>query len=219
MLDLRRERRRTLATPSAGIIGGVVLGVVAAGLFAYYSASRQHTNRRLPFMTTKRHRVHLHGSINIDRSAEDIYAYWRDFSQLPKTMSFLERVEDRGAGITHWVAKGPFNTTLEWDSQVVDDLPNERISWNSLEGSDIRTWGDVQFRDNPRRRGTHVMVNFNFEPPGKIAGAAVGRFLSGLENAVLNQNLRNLKAYMETGEVPTNRLRRTTGEENARRSM
>lgn len=204
MMDLRRQRRRALDKQRSGMIGGITLGLLAAGMLVYYAARRSEGTRRLPFVG-KRRTVHLEGSINIDRGAEDIYNYWRNFVQLPKVMTFLDRIEDRGGGLTHWVAKGPLGTSIEWDSEVVDDIPNERISWQSLEGSDINTWGNVQFRDNPRGRGTNVTVGLNFEPPGRMAGAAIGHFLTGLEQAMLNQNLRNLKAYMETGEVPTNR--------------
>jgi len=202
MLNLRKKPRHTLPTPSAGIVGAAAIGLVVTGVLAYCAATRNREDRGLPFVVARRHRIHLQGAIHIDRSAKDIYTYWRDFSQLPKTMTFLENVEERGNDVSHWVAKGPLDSTLEWDSQIMDDLPNERISWHSLGGSDIRTWGDVEFRKNPHGQGTEVVVNFNFEPPGKIAGAAIGRFLKGLETAVLNQNLRNLKAYMETGEVP-----------------
>lgn len=203
MLDLHRQHRHHLDRHQRGMAGAILLGVVVAGVVAYYASKRGP--KRLPLTRARHRRVHLEGSVNIDRSAEDIYNYWRNFSQLPDVMTFVDRVEDRGAGRTHWVAKGPLGRSIEWDSEVVDDIPNQRLSWHSLQGSDIQSWGDVQFRENPHGHGTDVVVHLNFEPPGRIAGAAVAHFLGSLEKAMLNQNLRNLKTYMETGEIPPDR--------------
>lgn len=177
------------------------LGLLGAGLL-YRAASRRSTG----FSLGKSKIVQLQGSVNIDRPAEEIYSFWRDFTQLPKAMTFLDRIEDKGDNekLTHWVVKTPLGASIDWDSMVTDDVPNERIAWESVEGSDIHTWGEVRFR-NTAQRGTNVILNLNFEPPGKAAGATIEQFLGGLEKAVLNQNLRNLKAYLETGEVATNR--------------
>ncbi|MDQ2078510.1 SRPBCC family protein [Marinimicrobium sp. ABcell2] len=187
---------------STAVIGGI-LGVAAAGL-AYRFAIRK--DARLPFASRSR-AVHLEGSINIEKPVEEIYNFWRSFVDLPKVMSFLERIEDKGGDVTHWVARGPLATTLEWDSEVIEDVPNGRIAWQSLEGSEIKTWGDVKFLGRSHTRGTDVIVNLYFEPPGSLAGATVGRFLKGLENAMLMQNLRNLKAYLEAGEIPPGQWR------------
>lgn len=184
---------------SNGLLYGA-LGLVGGALIYHFATRRSgHLLSR-----GKSNSVHLEGTVNIDRPAEEIYKFWRGFSQLPKVMTFLDRIEDRGDRLTHWVVKAPMGATVEWDSKVVDDLPNQRIAWQSVEGSEIRTWGDVRFENNARSKGTKVIVNLNFEPPGSAAGAAVAQFLGGLEKAVLNKNLRNLKAFLETGEVATN---------------
>lgn len=188
----------------------IPLALFATGALAYYLLKRADAKGTLPLAASRRG-VHLEGSVSIERSAKEIYNYWRDFVQLANVMTFLDRVEDRGAGITHWVIAGPKSSTIEWDSEVVTDLPNERLSWQSIPGSDMHTWGEVRFQDSPHGRGTEVLVDMYFEPPGKMAGSAVGYFLKGLEKAVLNQNLRNLKAYMETGEVPTNKRQAPSG--------
>ncbi len=210
MVSLHRKKRRNLDLKQSSVTAAVPLGLLATSLVAYYLY--KHFNTESGPSVTGSHPVSLKSSVKIGRSPEEIYNYWRSFVQLPKVMTFLERVEDLGGGLTHWVATGPKGSTIEWDSEIVDDLPNERISWQSLPGSEIDTWGNVQFRSDSQGRGTAVVVELNFKPPGNIAGAAVGHFFKGLENAVLNQNLRNLKAYMETGEVPTNRRQNHNGQ-------
>ncbi len=60
-------------------------------------------------------------TIIINRSAEDLYGFWHDFSNLPTFMNQLESVEELGQGRSHWKAKGPAGTTVEWDAEIVDD--------------------------------------------------------------------------------------------------
>lgn len=177
------------------------LGLLGAGLI-YRAATRGSTG----FSLGKSKTVQLQGSVNIDRPAEEVYSFWRDFTQLPKAMTFLDSIEHKGDNnkLTHWVVKTPLGASIDWDSKVTEDVPNERIAWQSVEESDINTWGEVRFRSK-QGRGTHVILNLNFEPPGQAAGATIEQFLSGLERAVLNQNLRSLKAYLETGEVSSSR--------------
>lgn len=148
--------------------------------------------------------ITLESHVTINRSAEEIYQYWRDFQNLPRVMSFIERVEPLEGNIYHWVARGPAGPTIEWDAKVVDDDPGKLLTWRSVEGSDLQTWGTVTFRPREGDRGTEVSVTFNFTPPGIITGT-LAKFMSGLENAILDNNLRNLKSQLETGEIATSR--------------
>lgn len=148
--------------------------------------------------------VRLTSHVTINRSPEEVYQYWRDLKNLPKVMSFIERVEPRGANIFHWVARGPAGPTIEWDAEVVDDNPGRLLAWRSLEGSKLQTWGTVTFTPRDENRRTEVSVAFNLCPQG-TASAAIARFLGGLESTVLHKNLKDLKSQLEAGEVPTSR--------------
>lgn len=203
MMDLFKRKRRNPDLKKIGLMGAIPLGLVATGALGYYIFRRKE---RWSYPSP----IHLKSSVNIDREAREIYNFWRSFVQLPRVMTFLDRVEDRGGDLTHWIVAGPKGSTLEWDSEVVEDLPGERLSWKSLPGSEVQTWGSVQFQDNSQDRGTDVIVDLNFEPSGVITGPAVGHFLKRIEKTLLNQNLRNLKVYMETGEVPTNKRQNFT---------
>lgn len=184
-----------------GLLGSLLAGI-GAGVFL--DSANQQT--RIVPSGLQRRTVHLESSVNINRPPEDVYAFWRDFVRLPEVMSFVDDIQLTDTGYTHWVAKGPAGTSIEWYAEVTKDLPNKCLAWRSLNDSDISTWGEVIF-DQDSGAGTNLIVDLNFEPPGGFAGAAVSQFLSGIENSVLTQNLRHLKAYMETGEVPTNRTK------------
>lgn len=194
---------------NSGAAGGSLLGALlaAGGAFLLFKivSNNRSTPKRLPGSQGLSRDIHLSSSIVIDRTASDIYEFWRDLSHLPRVMGFLERVEQREGNISHWVARGPAGPALEWDSEIVEDVPGHRLSWRSLEGSEISTWGSVVFEPSADGRGTEVSVSLNFNPPGHSAGSAAAHFLKGLESSVLSKNLRNLKAYMEAGEIPTNK--------------
>src|SRR5690625_5829770 len=147
------------------IMGGI-LSVAAAGRVYRYLA--RHHDKRLP-LSARQRAVHLNGSVNINKPAEEIYQFWRRFVDLPKVMTFLERVENKGGDVTHWVARGPLATRVQWDSEVTEDVPNGRIAWHSLEGSDVKTWGDVKFvakshgsgdRKSTRLNSSHVAISY-----------------------------------------------------------
>lgn len=148
--------------------------------------------------------ITLTSQVTINRSPEEIYQYWRDFQNLPRIMSFIERVEPREGNIYHWVARGPAGPIIEWDAEVVDDDPGKLLAWRSIEGSDLQTWGTVVFSPREGNRGTEVSVTFNFCPPATLTGT-LAKFMSGLENSILDHNLRNLKSQLETGEIATSR--------------
>jgi uncharacterized membrane protein len=140
-------------------------------------------------------------SLIINRTPEEIYQFWHDFQNLPTFMRHLESVRVTGEGRSHWVAKAPAGSSVEWDAEIIEDRPNELIAWRSLEGADVENSGSVQFEPAPGNRGTIVRVEINYNPPGGALGAIVAK-LSGEEpGQQAQESLRCLKQVMETGEV------------------
>jgi len=149
-------------------------------------------------------------AVTINRSPEELYRFWRDYENLSRFMSDIEsvtRTEAGGAsGIgekSHWVARGPGGSRVEWDAEVVDDRPGELIAWHSIGDSSVDHVGEVRFVPEPGGRGTILAVSMNYDPPGGILGTAVAK-LSGHEpNGQLKVDLRRLKQLMELGELVT----------------
>lgn len=147
--------------------------------------------------------VKVEKSFTINAPAEKLYAFWRKFENLPKFMLHLESVSEKDQTHSHWVAKAPLGTTVEWDAEVISDIPNNMISWRSTEGSQINNAGSVWFKQAPGGRGTTVKVNLNYEPPAGKLGAAIA-WLSGEEPSVqVQEDLRRFKQLMETDENAT----------------
>src|SRR5437868_2943937 len=78
--------------------------------------------------------VHVFESIRLEKPLDEVYQFWRRFENLPKFMSHLERVTDLGNGRSHWVACGPAGMTVEWDAEIINEVPDQTIGWRSLPG-------------------------------------------------------------------------------------
>lgn len=149
----------------------------------------------------KRGTTQVKNSLIINRAPEELYQYWRNFENLPNVMRHLESVKVKGEGRSHWVAKAPAGTSVEWDAEITEDRPNELIAWRSLEGSDVDNSGSVRFEPAPGNRGTIVKVEINYTPPGGSLGSLVAKLFGEEPGQQAQESLRTFKQLMETGEV------------------
>jgi len=144
--------------------------------------------------------IHVNKALTINKSAAELYSFWRNFENLPIFMKHLESVKNTGDKTSHWIAKAPLGRTVEWDAEMTSDIENERIGWKSLDGSDIANSGVVEFRPTANR-GTEVKVTMIYEAPGGKLGEWVA-WLFGEEPSVqVSEDLRRFKSLMETGLI------------------
>jgi uncharacterized membrane protein len=144
--------------------------------------------------------IKLKKTIMIDRSAADLYAFWRDLENLPRISSILESVEVLDDTRSRWTALAPTEFPIRWEAEITRDIPNEMIGWRSVEGSVIETAGYVRFE--PRSgRGTLVRVALEYDLPVGRVGAAVASLLGRKPDTHVDEMLRRFKQLMESGEV------------------
>lgn len=147
--------------------------------------------------------VHIETSITIDKSPAELYAFWREFKNLPLFMESLESVTELDQQKSHWVAKGLGPAKVEWDAEIYNEKENELIAWRSLENADVVNAGSVRFQKGPEGHGTYVRVTINYNPPGGKVGATLVQLLGGEPQRLIKEDLRRLKQLMETGEIAT----------------
>jgi uncharacterized membrane protein len=140
-------------------------------------------------------------AVTVKRPVEEVYRYWRDLTNLPSFMVHLKAVEAIGDGRTHWTANAPAGRTVAWDAEVVEDQPNRRIAWRSLEGSQVANSGSVSFTVAPGGAGTEVRVELAYDPPGGALGKVVAKLFGEEPQQQISDDLRRLKQVLETGEV------------------
>ena len=140
-------------------------------------------------------------AVTINRSAQELYAFWRDFQNLPVFMRHLEEVTTQEGGRSHWVTRGPGGVKVEWDAEIVADVPGELIAWQSLPHADVRNAGTVRFIPVPAGRGTEVHVELDYSPPAGSLGTMVAKLFRAEPGQQVRDDLQAFKSVMETGEV------------------
>jgi len=140
-------------------------------------------------------------AVTINRSPEILYRYWRQFENLPEFMDHLVSVTGAG-NRTHWIAKGPAGSKVEWDAEIVTDEPGRLIAWRSLEGSEVATAGSVHFTALSHNRGTEVRVSLKYDPPAGKLGAWVAWVFGEDPRSQIREDMRRFKQRLEAGETP-----------------
>ena len=147
--------------------------------------------------------VKFERSIVVNRRPEELYAYWRNLTNLPRIMSHLESVEMINDRMSHWVVKAfPGGPAIEWDAEIVNEVENERIGWRSLAGSDVDTAGSVRFRPVESGSGTEVTVTLQYDVPGGTVGRAIARLLGQDPERMIAEDLAQFKRAMESSAQP-----------------
>jgi uncharacterized membrane protein len=179
-------------------------------------------------------------AITINGAPEELYRFWCDLQNLPRFMKHLESVTteqmmgqtavqasmgatDQPVGWpasdrrSHWVAKAPAGTTVEWDAEITEDRPNELIAWRSLEGADVDSAGTVRFEQAPGGRGTVVKLEMHYHPPAGALGAGIAKLFGEDPEWQVKEGLRRFKQLMEIGEVITTEGQPAGGESSTSR--
>ncbi|MDP9417523.1 MAG: SRPBCC family protein [Actinomycetota bacterium] len=183
-LDRKRGADRDMATAAVA----AVAGVTALDLLAVRRTRRPAT-------------LHLTAAITVRKPSMDVYRYWRDVENLPTFMYHLESVTPGNGGRSHWIARAPLWRRLEWDAEVTDDIPGERLAWRSVGKTLVPNRGEVSFTPAPGDRGTEVRVHLDYSLPAGRVGAKVARLLGEEPHQQVEDDLRRFKQVLEAGEV------------------
>jgi uncharacterized membrane protein len=143
----------------------------------------------------------LTGSTTVRRRPSDLYAYWHRFENLPTFMTHLDEVRTTGDRTSTWRATAPFDTTVEWQAEVTEDTPDQKISWRSVGDADVPNEGSVWFVPAPDGESTEVHVTIGYDLPGGKLAKAAAKFFGEAPDQQLDDDLRRFKQVMEAGEV------------------
>jgi len=207
IVALQGLSRRTLPGLIEAAIGGFLIYRGATGQCAVYEAlglDTYHVDGRAPADEIAEKGVHVEQSMLIQKPAEELYRFWRNFENLPGIMTHLESVTRTDERRTHWVVTtGKLGLRLEWDAEVTADEPNTRIAWRSLPGSQVDTVGEVRFEKAPGERGTYVHAAMSYVPPAGKLGHVLAWLVNETPQQQMRDDLRNFKRLMEIGEILT----------------
>ena|SRR4029079_884406 len=101
-------------------------------------------------------------SISVDVPLHEAYKQWTQFEEFPRFMEGVLEVRQLDDKRLHWKAKIG-GAEREWDAEIVDQTPDQRIAWKSVSGAE--NGGAVLFRPLPDGR-TEITLRMRYNPEG-----------------------------------------------------
>ncbi len=142
-------------------------------------------------------------TVTINKPRAELFAYWRDFANLPVFMDNVERIDILDDRRSHWVVKAPGGKTVEWTAAITEERDGEFIAWASEDGADVPNSGRIDFADAQGGRGTVVTATILYDPPGGVIGKVIAKMFQREPAIQARRDLRRFKQLMETGEIAT----------------
>ncbi len=160
----RRRHRGTrdlvLFLSGAGVVAVAVPSVRKALLAKVRSATPASAYRQ------------IEQQIEVDVPVSKAYNQWTQFETFPEFMEGVDEVTQLDDTLLHW-AVTVAGRTAEWDAKIVDQEPDRRIAWESVDGKHNR--GAVTFEPlGAERTRINVSLSYVAEDVVEQAGQAVG---------------------------------------------
>jgi uncharacterized membrane protein len=181
-------------------VGGAMLAAAGGSLIARAGLQSTDTDTRRALGGSAGTLVDE--AVTVNRPPDELYLFWRNVELLPCFMQNLVSVRQLDSTRSHWTAKAPAGRTVEWDAEIINEIPNELIAWRTLDGADVVSAGSVKFTP-VFGRGTEVHVRLQYNPPAGTLGSAVAWLFGREPSQTIREDLRRFKWILETGEVPT----------------
>ena len=205
----KRSKKSKYKSSLSSALPALGLGLLALGAGGYaalrYQRSSGHPHDSAPGFTAKRSRFGDYAvtgrSVTINKPRHELYTFWSDFTNLPKFMENIEKVQYTGDKRSVWTIKVPAGQTVEVETEVVNERENELIAWRSVDGSDIETEGRIEFKDAIGNRGTIVRAIIAYKPPAGEIGRLIAKLFQKEPSIQGRRELRRFKMLMEAGEV------------------
>ncbi|MFJ5775359.1 SRPBCC family protein [Streptomyces sp. NPDC093094] len=130
-------------------------------------------------------------TVEVDVPLHTAYNQWTQFEQFPHFMEGVEEVRQLDARRNHWTTKIG-GVRREFDTEIVDQLADERITWRTTSG-DTSQRGSVRFE---RVDDTHTRVELvmDMEPSG--AAEKAGDLLGTIDRRVKG-DMKRFKEFIE----------------------
>jgi uncharacterized membrane protein len=130
-------------------------------------------------------------SIEVKCPVRQVYNQWTQFEEFPRFMAGVKEVRQLDDTHLHWHAE-VWGKDKEWDAEIVEQVPDQRISWRSTSG-DAPNAGTVRF-EPVGTDTTRVRLTMEYEPQGVVEN--VGDKL-GVMSARVQNSVEDFKTFIE----------------------
>ncbi len=135
-------------------------------------------------------------TVVVDVPVRTAYDQWTQFESFPKFMEGVEQVTQLDDTHLHWRADIA-GVHREWDAEIVDQTPDERITWRATDGT--TNAGTVSFAPEDGV-ATRVSLRLEFEPEGIVE--KVGDALHIVDRRAAG-DLERFKSFIEARGTET----------------
>ena len=182
----RAEQKRSHKLRNATIVF-VGAGGALAGVYGW----RKRSSGKADSSATSSAISTIDESIDVEVPVSTAYNQWTQFEEFPLFMEGVDHVEQRDDARLHWVATIG-GRTAEWDAKILEQHPDQQISWVSEDGR--KTRGTVSFEPAGENR-TLIRLSMSYKADGPIeqAGSA-----AGLDSKRVRADLERFKQLIES---------------------
>ncbi len=142
--------------------------------------------------------IDVRAEIVVGKPRQELYRIWRNFENLPVFMDHLLSVHELDDTRSIWVARAPAGTVIKWEARIVNDVENELIAWETMEGSGVDHVGSVSFEPEGDD-STRIRIKMRYDPPAEMLGYWVAKLFRNDPQTQIEKDLRRFKAIMELG--------------------
>jgi uncharacterized membrane protein len=183
----RKHKRESLLLAA----GGYLLYRGLSGNCPISTAIREGGRDRRPS------NVNVRTQVTVNSPREDVYAFWRRLENLPLFMKHVESVDELTDTISAWKVKIPGGLgDIRWEAEIVKDIENTEISWQSAPGASIENAGKINFSDAPSG-ATRIDVMISYRAPMGVVGERLSRLLTPVFKEMIEKDIQGFKQFME----------------------
>lgn len=145
--------------------------------------------------------THFKKTLIVSRPPKDVYAFWRDFTNLVELSEHIASIETAGDDRhTRWVVNAPFGVQLSWNAEITADEVKRRIAWKTTAPADIPHNGQVIFHGIDDGKRTEVAIEIDYRTPFGMLGELIGSLLGRGSEALIADEIKRFQTALEATE-------------------
>jgi uncharacterized membrane protein/gas vesicle protein len=200
---LQQVQGSRIATGAAGLglagwglsrRGPLGLALGALGLYLVATSARQKQGASIGSG------IEIENSVSVNAPIEQVWTFIRRVETWPQFMSHVREITPTGDRRYHWSVDGPAGIAAEWDAEVTQETPNERLAWRTLPGSMVDSEGSLDIENEGDGR-TRITLRMIYSPPAGAAGHVVAKLFRRDPQIESREDLQNLKHAIESGSI------------------
>jgi uncharacterized protein YndB with AHSA1/START domain len=139
-------------------------------------------------------------SLEVNAPLRAVYNQWTQFEEFPRFMEGVREIRQHGARTLFWKVNIG-GKDKEWEAEILEQVPDTRIVWQSVDGTENR--GMILFEPLDSER-TRITLTIEYQPEGilEMAGDALG-----IPSSQVEGDLKRFRDFIEKKELETENWR------------